>query len=155
MKTETSTGVSTRTRKTKSKPDVKVAGLLSVLPDLSRAPTAEEADALLASWNKNLADDPAAKRRVELDGAELINALGPKLGENQMMIAFAAKKTIDMLAAAMSMNPVDCMVEVTGTMVIGISAGIRLGLMMERNDKLVADSLNDLGTLSSAPKEAV
>jgi hypothetical protein len=102
-------------------------------------------------WGTSLKDAPADKHRLELDTAELVTVLGPRFANSDMMIAFTANKTVDMLAAAMSTEPTDCILEVIGTLVIGLAAGIRLGLMMERNDKVVAESL--AMTASSSAQE--
>jgi hypothetical protein len=121
-------------------------GLLAQLPWPSRAPTAEEIDLLLASWGNNPNKNIVERRRIEIDAAELISVLGPKFGASEMMATFAANKVIEIARGVMSGDPSVCMTEVMSMLVIGISAGIRLGITMERNDRAVSDSLNGIET---------
>jgi hypothetical protein len=124
--------------------------LLSALPMPSRAPTNEEVDALLASWSTRLNNDSWESRRLVLDITELGSILGPKFGESELVMGFCVRKMTDMIVAASSMDAVKCMLEVTSTLMIGIAAGIRLGLMMERNDRTVSESLEKLDRLNEA-----
>jgi hypothetical protein len=132
---ERTMGMSEKKPKRESKKNSESAIDVMVLPVNRRLPTDDEITVLLSMWSAK--PDRVEEARLTVEAPELVSTLGKRMLEDRTCLALMIRHITEVVLRSVELGPAGCVCTVSSLMVTAIAGGVRLGMLMEKNDRAV------------------